>query len=480
MKKILKLKIGDGSANEKYRKIQMLCYLLVSAIGFTALILPNNAGISVPIFVIIQAVFLYFIAPKRKPLLMLLPIFILALNSFISANDMWHISNFFVALILYSVMTLWMMDRLPLKEVSIRFITNILENIFEPLHHMGAPFRWFKDRNKGNAETTRRVILGIVISIPCLLFLILMLSAADEVFSHGSARVFTDFMLSINFTFIFKIIVGFTAGFYLFGFIYSTYKPKDDKKVEVKTKNGDLIILNILLTSILFIYTIFVIIQFRYLFADGNNLPYGLSYTYYARHGFFELLFLSFVNIMLILITVWLTKTKSGSGVKFTKILCYYLCAVTVILLISSFYRMWLYNIDDGLTRLRLLVFGFLFFEAIGLIITFFYIYKPKFNIIAVYLIIGLTYYLVLNLVPIDRIIAKEQIDRYFRTGEGGVTYSLTLSDDAAPEIARLLNSNDEAIKANANQYFQDNSQWYRDNIKSWQAWNWSRYANLR
>ncbi|MCL2336785.1 MAG: DUF4173 domain-containing protein [Firmicutes bacterium] len=29
------------------------------------------------------------------------------------------------------------------------------------------------------------------------------------------------------------------------------------------------------------------------MFASGNNLPYGLTYTGYARRGFFELLFLT-------------------------------------------------------------------------------------------------------------------------------------------------------------------------------------------
>ena len=94
-------------------------------------------------------------------------------------------------------------------------------------------------------------------------------------------------------------------------------------------KQGDTLILNILLFAIAAVYTIFAVVQFRYLFAE-QTLPYGLTYTEYARKGFFELLFLTGINI----------------------------------LLASSFYRMWLYNEDDGLTRLRFLVFGFLIFEG--------------------------------------------------------------------------------------------------------------------
>ena len=429
---------------EKSLKIKLLSYLLISAVGFSYLILPQNAGVSVPVFVILQFVCLYFLVPKKKPLFMFIPIFILALNSFISANDIWRRSNFFVTLALYSVMTLMMADRFAIKELSSRFISNILENILEPLRYFSTPMKWCAETNKEHAKTAKRVFAGVAVSVPCLIFLLIMLSSADKIFSNNVSNLFGEILKIINFNVLFKIVCGLVAGFYLFGMAYSVYQPKKEQTVNVKTKSGDLIILNILLTSILAVYTIFVVIQFKYLFAGANELPYGLTYTYYARRGFFELLFLSGLNIMLILLTVQLTKAQTGKWAKITKALCCYLCAVTVILLISSFYRMWLYNLDDGLTRLRFLVLWFLVFEAIGLVFTFFYIIKPKFNIVAVYLAIGLTYYLALNVVPMDRIIAKDQIDRYFLTGSGGIDYTLTLSADAAPEIMRWVNSFDE------------------------------------
>ena len=71
-------------------------------------------------------------------------------------------------------------------------------------------------------------------------------------------------------------------------------------------------------------------------------------------------MFLSGFNIMLILISVRLTRLREGLGPKIAGYLCHYLCVVTIILLTSSFYRLWLYSADFGLTRLRLLVFGFL------------------------------------------------------------------------------------------------------------------------
>ncbi|MCL2838604.1 MAG: DUF4173 domain-containing protein [Oscillospiraceae bacterium] len=481
---ILKVKFGmkfnifskiEAVAMEKPLKVKLLSYLIISAIGFSYLILPQNAGISVPIFIIVQFVFLCFIAPKKKPLLMFIPIFILSLNSVISANTIWRVSNFFVIIVLYSVMILWMTDSLAIKQSTFQFLANILENILSPFRFFALPFKWPGKPSKESSKTIKRVLLGVAISVPFLIFLIVMLSSADQIFAHGVSSVLGNIIDALNFNMLMKIFFGVLAGFYLFGLICSAYQPKNERTAaNASRKHGDLIVLNILLVSILAIYTIFVAIQFRYLFASSDNLPYGLDFVQYARRGFFELLLLTGINILLILITVRLTKEQTGKWAKLTKILCCYLCAITVVLLASSFYRMWLYGSDDGLTRLRFLVFGFLIFNAVGLVFTFFYIIKPKFNIVAVYLGVALSYYLLLNIIPMDQIIARDQINRYFNDNGGGIAYTLTLSVDAAPEIARLQASDDIETQNRANLYFSRNSRYYNSFPPRWQRWNWS------
>ena len=454
-------------------KRNLLIYLLVSALSFSFLVIPYRAGISVPIFVLIQAGALYhLIKPvRRKQLFVLVPVFILALNSFISVNPMWRVTNLFVAAVLYGLMALWITEGISLRDTSNRIFLRIAETIGYAFSRFPIPFKWGTEVKTGSIPSIRRVFIGIGISIPVLIFLIIMLSRADMIFSRTVVHFFDELHSLIQPGTIVRILFGFAAGLYLFGILYGVLAADKDN---IPRSNGlrivgDCLILGIVLTSVLFVYTIFVIIQFRYLFAPPDSLPYGLTFVTYARRGFFELLFLTGVNISFILVTVWLTKTQNGPGAKIVKIMCLYLCAVTVILLISSFYRMWLYGADDGLTRMRLLVFGFLIFEGIGLIFTFFYILKPKFNILLVYCLIALSYYLVLNLVPIDRIIARNQIDRYFEAGRGGIHYTLSLSPDAAPEIARLLQSENVQIQELAHNYFNR-----LESSTNWRQWNLS------
>ena len=451
-------------------KRKLLIYLLVSTITFTALVLPH-AGVSVPIFVIIQAVMAWYMGLKKKQLMVFLPIFILALNAFTSANPMWRVVNLFVAAALYGVMAFWMVNGISMKDTSSRIFFHVVETIIAAFGRIVVPFGWAAAAKQEKLPLMRRVLIGIALSIPVLIFLVVMLSRADTIFYETVARMFDRIVSLIQPSLVWRILLGIVAGLYLFGIMYNIFAQRRRAIAAVQTvPKGDCVILSVVLSSVLFVYTLFVAIQFRYLFAPPYNLPYGLCFVTYARRGFFELLFLTAVNIAFILVTVWLTKAQDGRGAKLTKFLCMYLCAVTVILLVSSFYRMWLYSSDDGLTRMRTLVFGFLFFELIGLLFTFWYIMKPKFNILLVYALVALSYFLVLNLVPIDRIIARDQVNRYFATGRGGIHYAMSLSTDAAPEIARLRESPNPQTREHVSNYFAGLT-----DTGGWRQWNLSR-----
>ena len=456
---------------QKNIKLKLLSYLLISMIGFSYLVFIRNAGISIPIFIIIQFVCLSFLMPNKKPLLLFIPIFILSLNSFISANTIWRVPNFFVIVALFSIMSLWAVGNFSIKWELTGFIKKTVKNVFKPFRHFQIPIKWIGELSKEHPKiskehgrTVRRILVGVGISLPLLMLILVMLSSADAIFARETMnaleRISRLFSVGTNFqpNRILRITVGAIVGFYLFGFVYFIYMFKPDYGVAVyqykKPVNGDLIIINIVLGSILIVYTLFVLIQFRYLFASSGNLPHGLNYVDYARRGFFELLFLSFVNITIILVAVWLTRNQDSVGMKVSRFLCGYLCAVTMVLLVSSFYRMSLYSSEYGLTRLRFLVFGFLIFEAIGLIFTMFYVAKPKFNILAVYAVIALSYYLLLNIVPMDAIIARNQIDRYFAKGGDGIEYVLTLSADAAGQVSRLQASNNENTLQRVENYY--------------------------
>ncbi|HPX27838.1 MAG TPA: DUF4173 domain-containing protein, partial [Treponemataceae bacterium] len=217
-----------------------------------------------------------------------------------------------------------------------------------------------------------------------------------------------------------------------------------------------------------------------YLFS-GGELPNGLNYSEYARRGFFELVLLSILNIALILLTTYLLRDKiyvnKSKWSLFTKFMLIYLCVITGILLISSYYRMSLYDSAYGFTRLRVMVYIFLVFEMIGLLATLVYIARHNFNILTVYAAVFLAFYLTLNLVKIDELIAKRNVEMYFsgQAEDIDIDYLMSLSPDALPQIIRLTESNVQYVtRIKTINHLKEMSVYYAQMGNNWQSYNLS------
>ena len=417
-------------------KRKLLIYTFISAISFAWLVMPQKSGISLIFFVLIQFICLGFFVKDRKKLLYLLPIMIMAINGFISANSIWRIPNLFVSTVIYSCI----FAEFDIKDSSLAWIGDLSGRVIRPINTFNEPFVLLTESGSDKAGVIKRVLIALAIALPGATILILVLANADMVFSLRTEQFIEMVGELISLRSIYVICSGIIAGLYLYGVVRGGVEAVEKK--EVKTKNGDLIIINILLAVAIIIYALFSVVQFKYLFATAQ-LPEGLSYTEYARKGFFELLALTGVNIAGILVAIRLSKNQNGIGVVVTKLFCHCLCGMTVLLLISSFYRMCLYTNDGGLTRMRLYVLGFLIFEALGLIVSFVYIQKPRFNIVMVYSIIALCYYLTLNIVPTDSVIAYDQVQRCLDGRSNDIAYAASLSEDAVPAMEVLIKSTD-------------------------------------
>lgn len=437
--------IEIGEISEK-RRASLLLYFIITAVSFGFMMLSDGAGIGVLIFACIQLIMAFFLIEDKVRLLWFAPILILAANPLISASDIFIIPNIIVALMLAGIVV---------SDIyagsAVQYLMCASDRIYTACANISIVFRGRKvsDDKKG---IIKRVLLALLITLPFAVLLIYILSKIDMVFFN----IVKNFTLEWSIRAIIKTLVSIVAAMFLCALMYSCGFSRERAGRERRVFNPDLLIVNTFLTVIAAIYVLFAAVQFRYLFMGGVELPYGLSYTQYARRGFFELLALTGVNVLMILIMVRITLNKDGVWKAVTKALLCVLCAVTIIMLASSFYRMYLYSADDGLTRLRLMVFGFLVFEALALIVTFAYIIQPKFSITAVYLAAGLVYYCLLNVAPVDRFVAQNQVSRYLAGETSGLEYVLTLSADAAPEIEMLIESGDPYAKYSAERFMRD------------------------
>ena len=115
---------------------------------------------------------------------------------------------------------------------------------------------------------------------------------------------------------------------------------------------------------------------------------------------------------------------------------------MSFIILLSSAYRMFLYESAYGYTRLRLLVYVALLTEAILLVPTIIYVLDKKINLRTVYLSIIICMYVGVNFANIDNIITKSNVDRYFNTGVFDVEYlRKETGTDAMQQLIRIRDS---------------------------------------
>ena len=450
-------------------RIKLSLALIFTVISFLILV-PPHANLGLTLFISLQIIIVSIFLPKSKKLLMLLPIFLISLSYTISDNPLWRQTNFLAILIFLSITILLIIDEFIYKDSLLGFVKRITFNIFKPLDNFVKPLIWSEEiiKEETKRKELKRILLGILISLPIAGITLIFLTSADMIFARTVeatlSKIFGLFSASIYY----RIVYSFVIGFYLFGVIYLVLThQKEVKTGAIKVpKKKDTLIFNIVLSVILIIYSIFIIIQFKYLFA-GGKLPYGLSYAEYARRGFFELLMLSGLNIGLILLSCEFKVQRTAKVDKVNNSLLYTLCTVTIILLSSSFYRMYLYSSDFGLTRLRLYVFTFLAFELTGLLITYFYIRKPQFNILLVYTALCLSFYVLLNIMPADYLIAKNLMNKHQKEPDFNISYVMTLSLDAAPIVEKLLDTPEYGPAAQ--RYFENN---LKNCEKDWRSYN--------
>ena len=458
------------------RKFVILSFLV--GLIFTLLFFKKDLGISFFIFSLTFLTFLMYclkeveLLKKNGTWLFAIPILLLSLSYAITSNEILWFFNFLGIVVISVIMTIVLTTKQYINWARLKFVTNIIDTIFSPFNYIFKPFKILFENNKfinrgKYRKIIAKVLLGLLFSIPFLFVLIALLASADMIFNQMisylpqflgdwfNGQFFIDTIL--------QIIIMMIVGTYTWCYFYNLLKEKkeekvvneEDKIVKEEKMRIDQVVTITVLAMINILYIIFCVIQFSYLFGGGTGkLPGDFTYAEYARKGFFELILVTIMNIGIILGTIYFTKKDSKISNNIIKIFLILISFATFIMLYSSFFRMRLYEQNYGYTYLRVFVYFFLFIEVIMLCETVWYILKQNFNIIKMYFITFIICYTILNYINIDKMIAKNNIDRYFATGKIDVKYLNTLSFDSIPQMTRLLNAKDEAITNEVREHF--------------------------
>jgi hypothetical protein len=483
------------------KKYWLLLFGLIIGVSFDILFYNKTLGISYLIFIVlVLAVLLFSFWGSLKKLnnlswLFAVPVLLLSSTFFIYSNPVLKILNYLIVPLLVIILSSLAANINKSDWSDIRFIGDIAKRIFVPFRFIHRPFLVFSRMTDSSSKGSKsrllpKVIIGILISIPLLAIILWLLSSADIVFKN--------IFINVPLFKIFKhFLIILLVSVYVICFLWALLKAFDER---VREPAGNLVhgktqwklfLDPVVLLTILFlinaVFAVFSFIQFRYLFGGSSFIaPSSFTYAEYARRGFAELVVVTIINFIILIFGLTFVKKESKRIFTAIRALLTLLVIFTFILLISAFYRMTVYEQAYGFTYLRIFTQAFMVMLFFLFIINIIYIWYPRLPIIKSFFIVSLAIYIILNFANVDVIIAKNNINRYFESGQIDVVYLKGLSYDAAPEMQRLFvtvksspDPKEKQMALELSGYFKDRNAELK-NQQSWQSFNISKYRALQ
>lgn len=441
--------IIKNQENSRFVRLGYIAFASVVAVLYDLLFWKQENGIAFLLFTAVYLVGFLGIAVftnqfrQRWALLLLLPIIVLSIDVVIYNNSLVHYLVTRVVFVLTVVFSLLITFSNPHKHpFSFRYIP-----LFHNINLLFAKWdQMYKDLFRWNAEgdkdTVRKIAIGLVVSLPILFIFTALFMQADAVFSQWLKNIF-DITHTISLPGLWRIIRALIFTIFIGSFFYVIFSDHNELgHKEHSVLKFDRIIIGVVLGLINSLFLIFVFIQFKYLFGSSSFvLENGLAYAEYARKGFFELAWVVGLASLLV-IMVYRSFVRHGIS-KIITALQILLVGQVGVVAVSALKRMYLYQDAYGFTVLRLYVEWSIYLILVVLAFTIVsLLFKISFRKFwYANLILGVLAFTAVATVNVDKMIAKENIDRFLQQEkELDLAYLDSLSTDILPVFNQLLN----------------------------------------
>lgn len=379
---------------------------------------------------------------KQIGLLLFVAIGSLSLNYAIYSNPIFNMLNYIVIPCLVLAHTVLVISPSQMDWHSKSFLFLLFQKIGHSFAYgkrlltvMGRRLK--KNINEPAYNKGKKMAIGSLISVPLLFIVTFLLSAADEKFAHLLVSI-PEKMWNVNTDFLWQVtkIAVLTSLFYCYLKSASKKTKMGTQLVKEREGNWDAIIITTILVFMNLIYLLFTVVQFQYFFS--GTLEQGISYSEYARRGFFELLVVTIINYAVLLGSISFVKNISPM----MKALLTLLIVFSGVLLTSAFLRLLMYEQAYGFTYARVLAHSFMLFLWMVFAVTLVKVWERRLSLTRLYIILALLYYVGLNMVGMDQLIVSSNTARYEDSGKIDAGYLGTLSYSAVPELVELYEKN--------------------------------------
>ena len=415
---------------------------LLYAIFYTFCLYKNASGITYPFFVAGTLFYFFFsmqklgVPYKKSSIFYLVSIQLLGISNCLTDSPQLLFFNkcgiFLLALVLmlHTMYADHSWDLPKYFTACFQTIGTAISCLFRPFSDLASYADTQKKNKTGKKSYFIPVAIGIAITVPLLLIVTALLASADAVF----AEIFHRILEAINFETIFGTLFMTVFVFFCSYAAYAALAMKNIKEERADHRNQEPIIAIIITTALCFVYLIFSVIQILYLFIGNMRLPEGYTYSGYAREGFFQLLTVCILNLIIVLIFLYLFRENIV-----LKILLTVLSGCTFIMILSSALRMLMYINRYNLTLLRILVLWALAVIFLLMMGVTAFIYKNSFPLFPYGMAVVTVFYIALSFAHPDYWIARYNLDQEHLAYLDGYDlhdnqrYLSTLSADAAP-----------------------------------------------
>ena len=318
----------------------------------------------------------------------------------------------------------------------IRLVFRSLGRVLEPFSHLAA-----RRKSRRGSGRGKYILLGLVIAVPLAWITLALLSSGDAVFRSLLERLFLRLEWDDLGTVCRSAGAFFFAGIGFYALLCAqTDRPEPETQPE--PRRADTLVAVTFTAVLAGIYLLFCGVQIAVLFrGSAVSLPEGYTYARYAREGFFQLLAVSAINVLLVIVS----QRRFVPSAPLRTLLCV-ISGCTVLMELSSAWRMILYVQVYGLTFLRILVLWFLGVLAVilaGAVIT---VFRPSFRLFRFSLGVCLAAWLVLAFARPDAMAARYDLRRFGCTDTALSLIRYELSHDAVAELRPYLAENRESI----------------------------------
>lgn len=289
------------------------------------------------------------------------------------------------------------------------------------------------------------VLRGLLIALPVLAIFGSLLSSADAIFSQRLTDFIALFKLDNLPEYIFRLTYILISAYLLAGVLLHAGSQSKDERLIGEERPFVTPFLGftetaIVLGSVVILFAAFVTVQFQYFFGGQANINIeGFTYSEYARRGFGELVIVAVFSLLLILGLSTITLREQPGQRRVFSGLSIAVVGLVLVMLVSAYQRLVLYETAYGFSRLRTYTHVFLVWIGLLLlaVVVLEFLHRER-AFAAAALIASLGFGLSLSALNVDAFIVRQNVNHEIEPRQRLDTdYFLQLSDDAVPELVR-------------------------------------------